>query len=79
MISFSQYRALNRFGLGTGPDDLNASSDDPKEWLLQQLQAQSDPGPDVPDSVSSLIAFHEWQVKRKPRIQLPSATLPYAA
>ena len=65
MISFLQYRALNRFGLGAGSADLNASSDDPKGWLLQQLVTQNDSGPDVPDSVSSLIAFHEWKLKRK--------------
>lgn len=65
MISFIQYRALNRFGLGTGPVDFNASSADPKGWLLQQLETQKDPGPEVPDSASSLIEFHDWKKKRK--------------
>ncbi|BBB27938.1 DUF1800 domain-containing protein [Amphritea japonica] len=65
MISFSQNRALNRFGLGLSPSDVKASSADPKGWLLQQLQVQQDPGPKVADAASSLVAFHEWKSTRK--------------
>ncbi|WP_428034675.1 DUF1800 domain-containing protein [Amphritea sp.] len=64
MTTFSQYRAMSRFGLGLGPLDLQACSSDPKGWLLQQLEAQ-DPGPQVPDATSSLIAFSTFQENRK--------------
>jgi uncharacterized protein (DUF1800 family) len=65
VTTFSQYRAMNRFGLGAGPLDLNAATADPKGWLLQQLEVEQDPGPQVPDAATSLSAFYEWRNERK--------------
>jgi uncharacterized protein (DUF1800 family) len=51
--------ALNRFGLGAGPGELQAASRDPRGWVLAALSRPAEPLPEVeaPDSGTALSLF----------------------
>ena len=53
-VSQNQFRAANRFGLGTSKTDLQAMGSDPLQWLLGQLKSTPASGPKVPASATSI-------------------------
>ena len=66
MTTTDQYRAANHFGLGAAQRDMLAMADDPKGWLIDQLERQVGPtGPSVPHSRSTLVASQTARRQRR--------------
>ncbi|HQQ59364.1 MAG TPA: hypothetical protein PKV60_09125, partial [Thermomonas sp.] len=59
--------AVNRFGLGARPEELQALGDDPRGWLLAQLQGATPIAAfdGLPDSRAYLDMYTRVQQQRK--------------
>jgi uncharacterized protein (DUF1800 family) len=60
--------AVNRFGLGARPGELERINKDPASWLLEQLQGPPQPAADIgslPDSASIVVEIQQAREQRQ--------------
>jgi uncharacterized protein (DUF1800 family) len=65
VISQRQHRAASHFGLGVSRRDIAAMGDDPKGWLVDQLDAKRATTLDVPSTRETLFAYQEAFAERR--------------
>jgi len=71
MDTAAAFIALNRFGLGARPGDLDAVRDDPRGWVLGQLRAPS--APLIAGIQDSPGRFHALEAFRKAKVEADRA------